>query len=249
MKITIITDCYNAEKTIENTIKSVLNQDYKNIEYIIVDGNSTDNTFKIISIYRNEVDIIISENDNGIYDAINKGINVASGEIIGILNADDILFNNNIITKIADVFNESPELESVIGDIIFVDSSNKQKRYYSSKNWTIHKYSSGYMPPHPSFYCKKINFYKYGFYNTTFNIAADYELLIRFLKVNNLSYKYVPLIFVKMSLGGISTRGISSFITINSEIFRACKLNGIKTNYIKLLLKYFSKAFEFTRLS
>ena len=245
MKISIITVCYNAEKTIEKTIKSVLNQGYKNIEYIIVDGNSTDNTMNIITNYRNEVDIIISENDNGIYDAINKGINASSGEIIGILNADDILFNNNIITKIVEVFIESPELEAVIGDIIFQDSSNKIRRYYSSQKWSIHKFSSGYMPPHPSFYCKKINFHKFGLYNTSFKIAADYELLIRFLKIHNLSYKYVPLIFVKMSLGGVSTRGISSFLTINSEIFKACKLNGIKTNYLKLYSKYFIKIFEY----
>lgn len=248
MIISIITVCYNAEKTIEKTITSVLNQDYNNIEYIIVDGNSTDKTMNIISNYRNKVDIIISENDNGIYDAINKGIKAASGEIIGILNADDILYNNHIITKIAEVFIESPELESVIGDIIFQDSFNKKRRHYSSNQWSIHKFSSGYMPPHPSFYCKKNNFNKFGFYNTSFKIAADYELLIRFLKVHNLSYKYVPLIFVKMSFGGVSTRGISSFITINSEIFKACKLNGIKTNYFKLLFKYFYKVFEFTRL-
>ena len=245
MKISIITVCYNAEKTIESTINSVITQNYNEIEYIIVDGNSTDNTMNIVYKYRDQIDIIITEKDNGIYDAINKGIRLASGEIIGLLNSDDELFDITIISKIANVFNNSPKLDSIIGDIIFLNDNNKIIRKYTSKNWTINKFSWGFMPPHPSFYCKKDLFHKYGFYNTKFKIAADFDLLVRFLNINKISFYYLPTSIVKMKLGGVSTKGFSSFLIINKEIYQVCKLNGIKTNYLKLLSKYFIKIFEF----
>ena len=248
MRISIITVCFNAERTIESTIKSVLEQDYDNIEYILIDGYSTDNTMKIVNEYRNHIDFILSEKDNGIYDAINKGIAHASGDIVGLLNADDEFFDKHIISKIANVFNNSQVLDSIIGDIVFQNSKNKTIRRYSSKNWKPSKFAWGFMPPHPSFYCKRAIFYKYGFYNTSFKIAADFDILIRFLKVNSISFRYVSLVFVKMKLGGTSTSGVSSLLTINKEIIRACKLNGIKTNYFRLYSKYFIKIFEFFTL-
>jgi glycosyltransferase involved in cell wall biosynthesis len=245
LKISLITVSFNAEKTIESTIKSVLSQDYHNIEYILIDGCSADGTMSIVSKYIDKIDIVISEKDNGIYDAINKGIKVASGEIIGLLNADDEFSDVNIISNIAAYFKNSTNLDAIIGDIVFQNDSNQIIRKYSSKNWSSNKFSWGFMPPHPSFYCKKEYFHKYGFYNTSFKIAADFELLIRFLKINNISCCYLPLIMVKMKLGGASTRGFSSLWTINREIYRACNLNGIKTNYFKLYSKYFLKVFEF----
>jgi glycosyltransferase involved in cell wall biosynthesis len=237
--------CYNAEKTIERTIKSVLSQDYNNIEYILIDGFSTDSTMNIVTKYHKDIDIVKSEKDNGIYDAINKGILLATGQIIGLLNADDELFDFNVITKVAKVFNNTPNLESVIGDIVFQSDSNKIIRKYSARRWSVNLFSWGFMPPHPSFYCKRENFIKYGLYNTSFKIAADFDLLIRFLKINKISFNYIPLTIVKMKLGGVSTKGFSSFITINKEIYQVCKLNGLKTNYFKLLSKYFVKIFEF----
>jgi len=248
LRISIITVCFNAEKTIENTIKSVLSQDYNNIEYILIDGYSTDRTMRIVSDYYNNINVIISEKDNGIYDAINKGIMLASGEIIGLLHADDEFYDTNIITKVAKVFEDSPKLDSIIGDIVFEDDSNQIIRKYSSKNWSVNLFSWGIMPPHPSFYCKRIVFFKFGFYNTDFKIAADFELLIRFLKIKNISFIYVPLVIVKMKLGGASTRGISSLLTINREIYKACGLNSINTNYFKLYSKYFLKIFEFIHI-
>lgn len=246
MRISIITVCYNAADTIESTILSVVNQDYDKIEYIIIDGGSKDNTADIVSKYRKNIDLFISEKDNGIYDAINKGIQAASGEIIGLLNADDEFFNNSVVSDIAKTFIHQPELESVIGDIVFVNKFDKIIRKYSSNNWAIHKFEWGFMPAHPSFYCRKSVYGNLGLYDTEFKIAADYELLIRFLKVNKITFQYLPMIFVKMKLGGVSTSGFSSLITINKEIYLACKRHGINTNYLKLLLKYFIKIFEFT---
>ncbi len=245
MKFTIITVCYNAEKTIEQTILSVINQKYSQIEYIIIDGGSTDNTLNITRKYSNNINKIISEKDNGIYDALNKGIKNSTGDIIGILNADDEFFDNTIIEKIAESFLVDSKIDSIIGDIVFQNNSNKTIRYYSSRNWSVNKFSWGFMPPHPSFYCKRECFDKYGMYLTDFKIAADFEILIRFLKIHKVTYKYLPLIMVKMKLGGASTSGVSSLLTINKEIHRACNLNGIKTNYIKLYSKYFLKIFEY----
>lgn len=245
MKFTIITVCYNAEKTIEQTILSVINQKYSLIEYIIIDGGSSDNTLNIISKYSNSINKIISEKDNGIYDALNKGIKNSTGDIIGILNADDEFFDNSIIEKIAKSFLLNSTIDSIIGDIVFQNNSNKTIRYYSSRKWSVNKFSWGFMPPHPSFYCKRVCFDKYGKYLTDFKIAADFELLIRFLKIHKVSFKYLPIIMVKMKLGGASTSGFSSLLTINKEIYRACNLNGIKTNYLKLYSKYFLKIFEY----
>lgn len=244
MKITIITVCYNSETTIRKTIESVLSQNYQNIEYIIIDGASKDNTINIIGEYKERIDNFISEKDNGIYDAINKGISMAKGEIVGILNSDDIFYDNDTISCIAEKFNNNIDLESIIGDIVFVKPNGKLHRHYSAFKWTPRKFAWGLMPPHPTFYCKRSLFEKYGSYRCDFKIAADYELLIRFLLVNKISYEYIPKIFVTMSLGGVSTKNLSSNLRINKEVLRACKLNNIDTNLLKLYTKYIFKLKE-----
>ncbi len=245
MKISIITVCFNSEKTIEKTILSVLSQNYSNIEYIIVDGQSMDNTLEIINNYIDKIDCIISEPDKGIYDAINKGILKATGEIIGILNSDDEFYDNTIISKIVSHFLDNTALDSIIGDVVFENNRQQIVRNYSSKNWNENKFSWGFMPPHPSFYCKKDIYNKLGLYKTDFKIGADFELLIRFLKIQKINFEYISLIMVRMKTGGVSTRGFKSLYIINKEIFNACKINGIKTNYIKLYSKYFIKIFEY----
>ena len=245
MTLSIITVCYNSEKTIKKTIESVLCQKYKDIEYIIVDGGSTDNTINIIRGYGNRISKFISEKDNGIYDAINKGISLAKGDIVGILNSDDIFYDNDTISCIADKFKRNKDLESIIGDIVFVKPNGKTHRHYGAFNWTPNKFSWGLMPPHPTFYCKRTLFAKFGSYRNDFKIAADYELLIRFLLVNKISYEYIPKILVKMNLGGISTKNIRSNLRINKEVLRACKLNNIDTNILKLYTKYLIKLKEY----
>ncbi len=246
MKISIITVCYNAGKTIEKTIQSVLIQTYENIEYIIIDGMSKDNTLEIINRYRHNISQLVSEKDQGMYDALNKGITLATGDIVGILNADDVFASNNIVTEIGNSFKNS-DADAIIADVAFINKGGNIIRSYSAKHWNPNKFVWGFMPPHPSFYCKRALFSRLGYYRSDFQIAADYELLIRFIYKSKIKYIYLPLLMVLMNVGGKSTNGIKSNIVINKEIKYACELNGLKTNYLKLYSKYFIKIFEFFR--
>lgn len=244
MKVSIITATYNSASTIRDTLESVANQTYKDIEHIIVDGLSNDETLEIVREYPH-VAKIISEPDQGIYDAINKGIQLAQGEVVGILNSDDFLSSNFVITKIVESFNE--DTDAIIADITFVSPSDVSKtiRYYSSKNWRPNLFRWGFMPPHPSFYLRKEYYDNFGLYKNSYKIAADYELLIRMLYINKLNYKYINLQTVTMRTGGVSTENFMSRYTLNKEIIKACAENGIYTNMIMLVLKYFIKVFEF----
>lgn len=242
MKISIITTTFNSALTIKDCITSVNNQDYDNIEHIIIDGSSDDNTLDIINSLPNRISKIISEPDEGIYDAMNKGIKIATGDIVGILNSDDFLTSIDVITKIANAFNTN-SIDAVYGDIRFVNPHNIDKivRYYSSRWFSPFLFRFGFMPPHPSFYTRKECYEKFGLYKTDYTIASDFELLIRFLNVNQLKTHYINSCFVTMRTGGYSTRNLRSKLTINVEIIRGCRENGIYTNMILLSLKYLFK--------
>jgi glycosyltransferase involved in cell wall biosynthesis len=244
--VSIITVSHNSVRTISNTIKSVLDQTYKNIEYIVIDGASTDGTIGLINSYGKSISIFRSEADNGIYDAINKGIRLASGNIVGILNSDDFFYNNEVIEKVAAAFADG-DIDAVIGDAQFVDPVNTSKvvRYYSSKSFNTGKFKFGFMPAHPSFYVKRELFEKFGYYRVDYKIAADFELLLRFLAINKIEYKYLEMPFISMRTGGVSNKSILSNYILNKEIVRACKENGIETNYFLIYSKYFTKIFEY----
>lgn len=246
LTISIITVCYNSAKTIESTIKSVVSQDYPHIEYIIVDGGSTDGTLPIIETYRNRITTVISEPDNGMYDAMNKGIRAAKGDVVGILNADDIFHDDRVIERVAAGFHDE-DSEAMVGDIVFVKGDNLDKilRRYSARNWNPKKFKRGYMPPHPSFFARKSLFEEFGYYKTDYIIAADYELLIRFLYVNKVKWRYLPITTTKMRMGGRSTRGLKSLIILNREIARGCRENDLNSNYFMIYSKYLFKPFEF----
>jgi glycosyltransferase involved in cell wall biosynthesis len=245
VKISIITASYNSEKTINDTINSVLSQTYKNIEYIIIDGNSSDKTKDIVSCYLDKIKFI-SEPDHGIYDAINKGINLATGDIVGILNSDDFFPNNEIIDIIATTFiNNYKQIDLLFGDIAFVNNDNKITRSYSAKNFTNSLFKFGMMPPHPSVYIKREVYLQYGLYITSYKIAADFELLLRYLLINNLKYKYINLIVVYMRFGGVSNSSFKNRLLLNNEILKACKNNKIATNYLFIYSKYFKRILEY----
>jgi glycosyltransferase involved in cell wall biosynthesis len=249
MKISLITVSYNSASTIHDTIDSVLNQTYHNIEYIIVDGDSRDETVSIIKEYEPRFNgrmHWISEKDNGLYDAMNKAIRMATGEVVGIINSDDFYNRNDVIERVVTFFVENKDTQIVFGDVRFVnpDDLNKTIRYYSSKNFSPKRFRYGFMPAHPTFFTYKQNFEKFGYYQTNYRIAADYELLIRFLHKNKLTYKYLPIDFLKMRTGGISTASLKSNIIINKEIIRACKENGIWTCLVLIYLRYFVKVIE-----
>lgn len=249
IKISIITATYNSAKTISDTIESVLSQQYKNLEYIIIDGFSNDNTIDIVKSYVNKSDISIkwiSEKDNGIYDAMNKGIQMATGEVIGILNSDDFYTDNNVLSLVADEFEKNNELDAIYGDIHFVDSDNLNKcvRYYSSKIFKRSLMRLGFMPAHPSFYMRKPRFKEIGLYKTNYKIAADFEFLLRAIYVKHIKTKYLPIDMVTMRTGGASTSGISSHKTIMKEHLKAFKENHVYTNRLLLSLRYIYKIFE-----
>lgn len=245
MKVSIITATYNSAKTIIDCLKSVNDQTWSDIEHIIIDGFSQDETIKLIEKFPNRVTKIISEKDSGIYDAMNKGIKYASGDIIGILNSDDFYQYNNVIEKIVYEFKYN-SVESIIADTRFVNPNNLEKtvRYYSSRKFKPYTFRFGFMPAHPSFFTYKKYYESFGYYKTDYKIAADFELLMRFLYTNKLQYTYLPIDIIKMRTGGISTSSFKSNITLNKEIIRACRENGVYTNFPILMMKYFIKIFE-----
>jgi glycosyltransferase involved in cell wall biosynthesis len=247
VKISIITVVYNRAATLGQSIHSVLSQDYGDIEYVVVDGGSTDGTLDIINKHIDSIHQFISEKDEGMYDALNKGIRLATGDIIGILHADDWFASRNIISKIATEFTNDKMLDAVYGDIAFIKANDPMKviRYYSSSVFKPSLLTWGFIPAHPTFFCKKKCFEKYGFYKTDFDIAADYELLLRFFKVHEIKTKYLRERFTNMNMGGKSTKGINSTLKINREILKACRQNNIRTNYFKLYSRYFFKVKEY----
>ena len=242
MKISIITVVWNNKKTIRNAIESVLGQSYKNIEYIIIDGASTDGTVEIINSYSSKISKFLSEPDQGLYDAMNKGLKLATGDIVGILNSDDVYVDDKVIEKVVKVFQEK-KVDSVFADLVYVkpDDLGKIVRYYDSSYFHPDKFAYGWMPAHPTFFVKREIYEKYGYFKTNYKIAADYELLVRFLKKYKISYYYLNEVIVKMRTGGISTSGLKSNYILNKEIIQACRENGVSTNWIKVLSKYPTK--------
>lgn len=250
MKITIITVAFNAADTIEDTIRSVLGQDYSDLEYIVIDGASTDGTLGVINRYRDRIARVVSEPDNGIYDAMNKGLALATGEVVGILNSDDFYIDGRAVSKVAAVFADA-SVGAVFADLLYVrpgDLSVSVRRY-SSKGFKPEKFAYGWMPAHPTFFLRKCYYDRYGLYKTDYRIAADYELLIRMLYVHKIPYVYIPEVLIKMRLGGASTRSLKSNIILNREILRGCRENGIRTNLFKVYSKYPKKLIELIKRS
>ncbi len=239
MKVSIITVVRNNIETIKDAIDSVLNQTYKDIEYIVVDGASTDGTIEIIKSYEDKITKFLSEPDRGLYDAMNKGIKLATGDIVGILNSDDFYIDEFVIEKVIKVFEEK-EVDSLFADLVYVKPDNLEKvvRYYDSSQFNPNKFAYGWMPAHPTFFVKRSAYEKYGLFKTDYKIAADYELLVRFLHKEKLKYFYLNEVIIKMRMGGMSTSGLKSNWVLNQEIIRACKENGIETNMFKVLSKY-----------
>lgn len=238
MKVSIITVCYNSAKTIEQTIQSVLTQDYPQIEYIVIDGASKDGTQGIIQKYQSSITKTLSEPDRGMYDAMNKGIAMATGDVIGILNSDDVYMNTHVISDLMTKMHKE-QADVVFADLILVDEHQPEKivRYYDSGHFDPSRFRYGWMPAHPTVFVKKHIYDEVGLFKTDYQIAADYEMLIRILAVRKAAYIYVPKPVVRMRAGGASTAGLSRNWILNAEIVRACKENGIYTNMAMLLLK------------
>ena len=236
--ITVITVVFNGAATIEDTIRSVAGQTYKDVEYIIIDGGSTDATLDIIRRHEEGIDYWVSEKDKGIYDAMNKGIALAKGEYVGMLNADDFFAEPTSLQEIASRLKES-NVDVVFSslDIVYPDDLNRVLRRYRVSSYNRFMLRIGVMPPHPTFYCRKSCYEEAGPYRTDFRIAADFEMTVRLLLKQHVTWRFLDETTVKMRAGGLSTRGLRSSWLLNREIIRACNENGLYTNMLLLALK------------
>ena len=243
MKISIITISFNAKATIEKTLQSVANQSYKNIEHIIVDGGSRDTTLQICNSF-SHISKILSEPDKGVYDAFNKGLKLAAGDVIGFLNSDDTFYNENSIQSIVDAFSNN-ETDIVYGNLDYVNEEGKVIRNWISKPYEKGLVKKAWMPAHPSFYCKKEVYDRLGGYNDSFKIAGDFELCLRFLEINQVPSFYLNKKVVKMLVGGISNSGLKSKWTIFKEELRAFKINNISVNPFLFFLYKLKKVKQF----
>jgi glycosyltransferase involved in cell wall biosynthesis len=233
LKITIITVTYNSEKTIKTALNSVKDQTYKKIEHIIIDGNSADKTVSIFKQY-SYLNKIISEPDAGIYDAMNKGINIATGDIICFLNSDDFYVKDNVLSRVIDVFEDNPSLEACYADLIYVDQIDisKKKRYWKSSKFIPGLFAKGWCPPHPTFFALRSVYARFGIFNLDYRLASDNEIMMRFLEVHKINVQYIPEVWIKMRLGGITNKNLKNLFLQNVEIFRALRKNGLSSNPI-----------------
>jgi glycosyltransferase involved in cell wall biosynthesis len=230
MKISIITVCFNAERTIAETITSVCEQNFKNIEYIVVDGASSDKTVQCVKNHPNfhQINSFVSERDNGIFDAMNKGISIATGDVIGLLNADDVYVDDTVLSQVATVFLDK-KIDACYSDLVYVKQfdSSKVVRYWKSRDYTPGLFERGWMPAHPTFFVRREVYEKFGAFDLSFQKQADFELTLRLLQVYKLRTQYIPKIWVKMRLGGASNQGLLKVIYSNVGAYRACKKHGL----------------------
>jgi glycosyltransferase involved in cell wall biosynthesis len=246
LKISILTVVYNGATTIRHCIESVLSQDYPDIEYIIVDGNSKDGTQEIIRSYGSKIASFISEPDAGIYDAMNKGIQLATGDVIGILNADDFYAYPSVISDVAAVF-ASGDIEASYGDLEYIDANDATvvRRKWVSGEYKAGSFLSGWMPPHPTFFVKKNLYENYGLFRLDLGSAADYELMLRFVHREKIRLAYLPKVLVKMRAGGVSNSNLKNRIKANRNDRKAWEINNLRPKFYTLLLKPLRKIIQF----
>lgn len=248
MQVSVITATYNRASTVLRAIKSIKNQTYSNIQIVVIDGASKDNTTSLVKPVLGENDILLSEPDHGIYDALNKGLKLAKGEIIAFLHSDDLYYDDNVISKIVDLFSDET-IDLVYGDVCFFsgDKVDKSVRLYRSNELSKKNLAWGKMPAHPAMFIRRQVYETINYFETDFKIAADYEFMCRLANIVNLNSVYLPQIMVRMQLGGISTGGFKNTVLLNKEVLRALNKNGIYSNIFMILSKYPSKILQFFR--
>ncbi|MEO8147770.1 MAG: glycosyltransferase family 2 protein [Bacteroidia bacterium] len=250
MKISIITITYNSAETLEETIRSVVSQDYPNIEYIIIDGLSKDATLQIAEKYKGNISKLISEKDNGLYDALNKGIQQCTGDVIGMLHSDDVYYDEHVLSKVAAAFAQHPDAGALYGDLIFVERFDLTniKRVWRSGKYKEGAFAKGWMPPHPTFFVRRHVYEKHGLFNTDLRLAADYELMLRFIHVKKVKLIYLPIMIIRMRMGGVSNFSLALKWKAHLEDRKAWALNGMRPT-LSLLRKPLSKVFQYFQRS
>ena len=242
MEFSIITIAYNSADSISETFHSVKNQAFKDYEYLLIDGGSIDGTLAIAK-KQDHIYKVVSEPDNGIYDAINKGIKNSTGNVIGFLNSDDTFYDENTLQYIFDTFDDNTDC--VFGDLIYTDKNEKVKRAWKGSEFKKGAFKKGWMPAHPTFYCRRSVYEKLGLYDDSFKIAGDFELMLRFLEKHNIRSKYIPHTLINMKVGGASNNGLKSKLDILKEEFRAFDKNDISINKLSYIFHKAKKIKEF----
>lgn len=254
MKVSLITITYNSSATVEDTIRSVVNQDYPDIEYLIVDGKSKDKTLEIVNRYADKISKVVSEKDEGLYDALNKGIRMAEGDVIGMLHSDDIYAHNEVIRHVVETFQKNPEAEAVYADLVFVNRNDTSKvmRVWESGQYTPGDFLKGWMPPHPTLFVRREVYQKFGGFDTSLRLSADYELMLRLIHKNGIKLAYLNETIVKMRMGGVSNVSFFVKLKANMEDTLAWRKNNLKPGTFTLLRKplrklgqYFRRTFSF----
>ena len=246
MKVSIITVCFNSANTIEQAIQSILCQTYSDIEHIVVDGGSMDGTLEVIGRYKNSISKLVSERDSGIYDAMNKGLNLATGDIVGFLNADDFYADKGTIEQIATAVQDN-NTDCCYGDLEYVDRNDHRKivRRWKSRPYQDGLFEKGWHPPHPTFFVKRSVIEQYGCFNLNYNIAADYELMLRLLRKIGVKSCYIPVVLVKMRIGGESNKNLIKILKANVQCYLAWRENGLRISPFSILRKPLSKLAQY----
>jgi glycosyltransferase involved in cell wall biosynthesis len=242
MKVTVITACHNSASTIEASIRSVVSQDYEDIEYVIIDGGSGDGTLEIVERYTKSIQTVVSEKDSGIYEALNKGLARATGDVVAILHSDDFYPDSTIVSKVVAVF-EREKTDCVYGDLEYVrrDDQSTVTRRWRAGEYHHGLFLKGWMPPHPAFFARRSCYQEYGGFNTSFRSSGDYELMLRFLHVRRLSAAYLPTVLVRMRSGGVSNMTVRNRLRANREDRTAWRVNGLRPGLLTLIRKPLSK--------
>lgn len=246
LKISVVTVCYNSEKYIRTAIESVLGQTYKNIEYIIIDGASKDQTMDIVNSYGDRIQVVVSEPDKGIYDAMNKGLKLASGDYVAVLNSDDFYTDYQVIEQVVRRLLEA-KTDSLFADLIYVEELNPEKsvRYWKSNDFKKGSFKLGWHPAHPTFFVKKSIYEKYGYFNLSFKLASDFELMLRFLEKYHISSCYLDLPIIKMRLGGATNKNIKNIFNQNIECYKSFKINDLSVSVFYPFLRLIPKIKQF----
>ncbi len=244
MKISVITVCYNSARTLERSLQSVAQQDWSEVEHIVIDGASTDGTIEILERFRSRLSYLVSEPDNGIYDAMNKGLAHATGDVICFLNADDQYASTNVLSKVASQIRDH-NIDALIGDVSFFHQENLSRtvRRYRSDRFSPERLAWGWMPAHPALFLRKEVVRRVGLFRIDYRIAGDFEFIVRVFHGHEVRYQHIPDVLVHMQTGGVSTR-LRGKIRLNQEVLRACRENGLNTNLLKILSKYPAKILE-----
>jgi glycosyltransferase involved in cell wall biosynthesis len=248
MKISIITACYNAADTLGDTLDSVASQNYSDIEHIIIDGGSVDGTEKIVEEKGRRVSVWCSETDQGVYDGMNKGLLIASGDVVGFLNADDVYMHSDVLVKVADTMSD-PSVDACYADLVYVDriQTNRVIRHWISQNYVPGLFEKGWMPAHPTFFVRKSVYEKFGGFNLRYRLQSDFDLVLRFMRVHGIKTCYIPELWVRMRMGGMSNKNILNMIRGNLEAYSSCRANGVNVPPWFILSKIFSRLPQFIK--